>query len=153
MKYFTQIFALTGLVASLGTGAFAQDVDPATVTCGDFMAMSAEDQSAALEALKTAQMDADTGGAMATDDADSTDSASSTDSATSTDTETSTDSATSGTDTSSSDTATAAETDSVSSTTDTERSDDAMADPEMEALKTSCEGNDEALVMDQMGSM
>src|SRR5680860_890424 len=48
MKYFTHTLALTGLIASLGTGAIAQDVDPATVTCGDFMAMSAEDQSLSL---------------------------------------------------------------------------------------------------------
>lgn len=60
MKYFMHTLAMTGLVASLGTGAFAQaqDVDPATVTCGDFMAMSAEDQSSAMDTLKAAQKDA-----------------------------------------------------------------------------------------------
>ncbi len=97
--------------------------------------MSAEDQSGAMDAMKTAKMDA--GGDAAT----STDSATSTEGAATTDT-----------DAASSDTATATEGDSASST-DTTSSVDVMADPEMEALLTSCEGNDDALVMDQMGSM
>jgi len=135
MKYFTHTLALTGLIASLGTGVFAQDVDPRTVTCSDFMAMSPEDQSDAMDAMKAAKMDA--GG----------------DAATSTDSETSAEgAATTDTDAASSDTATATEGGSASST-DTTSSVDVPANPEMEALLTSCEGKDDALVMNQMGSM
>ncbi len=138
MNYVTHTLAMTGLVAALGTGAFAQDVDPATLTCGDFLAMSGEDQGAAMDALKAALTDASSASAASTDTAASTESAASTEAASS--------------DTASSDTAATTESDSASSA-DPTGSEDALADPQLETLVTSCEGNDEAMVMDQMGSM
>lgn len=137
MKYFTHSLAMTGLVAALGTGAFAQDVDPATLTCGDFLAMSGEDQGAAMDAVISAQADDSSASAASVETATSTDSAASTEAASSV--------------TASSDIAATTESNSVSSA-DMNGSDDALVDPKLETLVASCKGDNDALVMDQMGS-
>ncbi|MFD2740982.1 hypothetical protein ACFSUD_15460 [Sulfitobacter aestuarii] len=150
MKYLSTTLVATGFVASLGSAAVAQDMDPQTITCSDFVAMAAEDQSDALTALKDAKMAAESSAATSMDSSASSDTdtaatsdttASDSDTMTSTDTDTS---ATADTDTSAS-----ADTD-TSATADTSDTGDTMADPEVEALKTACEGNDDALAMDQL---
>ncbi len=134
MKYLTHTLVVTGLVASLGTTVFAQDMDPKLVTCGDFMAMSPEEQTDSVIALKDAKMEADTATSTSTESSTATDTDTS---------ETSTESDTS--------TGTSAATDTdTSATADTTASGDVMTDPEVEALKTACDGNADALAMDQL---
>ena len=168
MNYLTHTLALTGLITSVGTSVFAQEQDPATLTCSDFMTMSSEDQTSAMDAMKTAKLETDsdtsvtsdsgsasTGGATSTDSSATADSATmtlpnsdsaSTDSAASTDSSAGTNSATD----TNSDTATSST--STETTTGASSSAETTEDTEIKALKSFCEGNDNALAMDHATS-
>lgn len=54
MQHLARKLTIAGIVASFGGSAFAQTPDPATMTCADFMALSADQQMTAMTALRTA---------------------------------------------------------------------------------------------------
>ena len=56
MKYLTQTLAITGLLGAFALPAFAQDaeMDPATMTCADLMAMDEAGQMEAMTAMEMA---------------------------------------------------------------------------------------------------
>lgn len=129
MKHLAYTLGIVGFVGSLGTATLAQsDTDAATLTCADFVAMSADEQRTALDDLKLAQAEGETTSTTGTDmstDAGTTDA---------TDME-----------------ATDTETDlSAEAEADTDMSADEGTDPEVEAVLAACEGNDEALVADHL---
>ena len=61
MHYLARKLAIAGIVASFGGSAFAQASDPATMTCADFMALSADQQMTAMSTLRTANMGSSAG--------------------------------------------------------------------------------------------
>ena len=157
MKHFAYSLSIAGLVASLGTGAFAAaDADPATLTCADFTAMSADEQRSALDGIHA--MDAESGAAddvgMDTDNTDASSGSAdagtdlSADTATGSSSDASPDTSDAGTD------ASDAGTDAGATASDTDVSDssDVSTDPEVLDAISACEGNDEALVSDTIGS-
>lgn len=48
MKNLARTLAVTSAIATFGTGAFAQGADPTTMTCADFMGLSADEQMGAM---------------------------------------------------------------------------------------------------------
>jgi hypothetical protein len=71
MKGLLSAVCAAGLMGAAALPALADShMDPATLTCGDYSAMSAEDQMAAMQAMQTASAgDAATGDAAAADTA------------------------------------------------------------------------------------
>ncbi len=131
MKYLGFKMAAAGLALSVAGPALAQDtaVDPATFTCGEFVALDADAQASAAATLKTSAMSSES----------STDtSASVTGSSDAPAVDGSTDA---GSTTGSSDTA-------ASTTADAS----AMANPDVDTVKTACEGNDDMLAADAMAA-
>ena len=148
MKYLTHTLTITGLVASFGSAAFAQDVDYKTFTCADFAGISAEEQSSAYISLKDiADLKSEPSDAAATTD---TGDAATTDSRDAAASDTYTVPATG------SATADVNETDAGDPSKNTVVTDGTatadMEDPtaEITALLKSCEDNDDALVVDRI---
>lgn len=147
MKHIAYTLSIAGLVASLGTGVFAaSDADPATLTCMDFAAMSADEQRSALDGIHS--MDAESGAAGevgADTDASSGTADAGTDLSAETATESSGDTGTDASDPGS-------DADTTESDTDVSDSSDVSTDPDVQAAISACEGNDDALVSDTIGS-
>lgn len=141
MKHIMRTMALPGALAALGAGAFAQDADPATMTCTDFMALSADQQMQVMSTLRTA---AATPGETASPAAGGADAAGA--------------SGSGGMDTGTSAVGTApAGGDSPSTGTDTAASPEAgealSTDPDIAAVLANCQGHEESLVTERMTAM
>jgi len=158
MKTLLQTSAIAALLMGAGTATFAQTMPEAEeMTCSDFSGLSVADQEIAVADIEAAKMEmdesagsdmeSDTDTAMDTEMDTDTDTAmdTDTDTAMDTDTDTAMDTDTDTTTESDmeADTETAMETDS-----DTET----MASPPVQDLLAACEGNDEMLAVDAMGS-
>ena len=155
MKHFAYTLAIAGMVGAMGTFAAAQsdtDVDAATTTCADFLAMSAADQRSALDSLNAADASATTDTTAEGADAGA-DVSANTDAATSMTDETASEAADADTST---DTAadTSPDTDAATADVDADADEAAGAseDPEVQAVIAACEGNEDALVADQLTS-
>ncbi|SIT80726.1 HdeA/HdeB family chaperone [Pontibaca methylaminivorans] len=145
MKYLAYTVSIAGLVASLGGAALAQDEtdtapDPETVTCADFVTLSADEQRDVLDQLKASDSstdtEADAGADMGADADAGADTDTGADMSTDTDTDTGGD-------------VTTMEGDAGA---DTDLSADAGADADtdadIEAVISACEGDATALVSD-----
>lgn len=124
MRRLAYSLTIAGMVGALGTATFAaSETDAATLTCADFMAMSADEQRSTLDSL--ASSNADTTAVPEPDAA----------------TELSAE-ADAGAD--------AVGTEDTSAEADPSPTDELSTDPDVEAVMASCAGNDDALVADQM---
>ena len=142
MKTLLQTSAIAALLMGAGTATFAQTMPEAEeMTCSDFSGLSVADQEIAVADIEAAKMEMDesAGSDMESD----TDTAMDTEMDTDTDTAMDTDTDTTTESDMEADTETAMETDS-----DTET----MASPPVQDLLAACEGNDEMLAVDAMGS-
>lgn len=143
MKYIMRIMAITGALAALGAGAFAQDADPATMTCTDFMALSADQQMQVMSTLRTTAATPGQADSPAAGGADAAGASGSSPSGMDADTSASGSSPAGG--------------DSPSTGTDTAASPEAgealSTDPDIAAVLANCQGHEESLVTERMTAM
>ncbi|MRX51778.1 hypothetical protein GI374_15375 [Paracoccus sp. S-4012] len=147
MRHLTRTLALSGVIAALGTGAFAQQADPASMTCAEFKALTSDEQMTAMDAVRSAGMSGDAA-STAPASAGAADSGAATDAGSS-----ATDTAAAGggtTDGAAAADATAPGAAATGDSTTTAATDMAATDPEIAALIKSCEGFDDAPISERL---
>lgn len=151
MQHLARKLVIAGIVASFGGGAFAQSPDPATMTCADFMALSADQQMTAMTALRTTNTGSS--GAFAAGTTGSSAGAASGGSGRSSGDTSGTMGAGSGAGSNTSGSGAAGSPSGSSGGASSASGGGASADPQIAALMAACQGNETSLVTDRMSSM